>query len=504
MTRRKGLIKILFIALAVLLLAVFFAGCGEYKPPENTGGKPVTPVEPKPPVNPTDPDENYFTVTLTHYDGSPFTSADYSEITELQAQWTEVVDGNNRAQVYRAPFDKNGVAKIAFVNSEFKVTLVTTEAFSKTYTYDPNPARPERRDELVTYRDKQDVTVPMYALKSFGDKRYMNMGGKPAPYYLLSQTGAYSCTLTSEEDKQMFMYLPQLSGEYSFMTLIDVTADEINPIVDLHNGTSQYISDYPAVIQDDGGAEGGYTKNVWLKYQLTPDEVGNVMIFNLHSESEKPDTYPLTVNFIFERDGEFTKRDDYPDATPVSVTEDFSKTPNTPGGTFRFLGAVVPDGGGMKTNTRHILDERNVKYYNPADGGDGYYYFINSATGDFYRNEDGTVNPQYRLYAALRRRNEVHDEFTNPDLAKMLHYVSEKAGKPAYNYAAFVTAYTGHCNGNGVYPVNAELKTFLQRWAVSQRYFNDGNGIAEWPAPEGPGYNSDEDSQWMYACGLYS
>ena len=149
MTRRKSIIKILFIALAVLLLAVFFAGCGEYKPPENSGSNPnlpSNPVDPNPPVDPDDPEADYFTVTLTHYDGSPFTSADYSMITEIQAQWTEVVDGNNRAEVYRAQFNENGVARIGFRNSEFKVTLVMTERFASAYTYDPNPARPERMD----------------------------------------------------------------------------------------------------------------------------------------------------------------------------------------------------------------------------------------------------------------------------------------------------------------------------------------------------------------------
>ncbi|MDE6849951.1 MAG: hypothetical protein K2J54_01360 [Clostridia bacterium] len=515
MTRRKSIIKILFIALAVLLLAVFFAGCGEYKPPENSGSNPnlpSNPVDPNPPVDPDDPEADYFTVTLTHYDGSPFTSADYSMITELQAQWTEVVDGNNRAEVYRAQFNENGVARIGFRNSEFKVTLVMTERFASAYTYDPNPARPERMDELVTYRDKQDVTVPLYALKSIGELRYMNIGSVNTGYYLLNETGAYSYTLKSRTDKQMFFYNPQLLGEYSFMTLIDVTADEINPIVDLHRGQAgAYVNPTPELTQNDGGAEGKYTKNIWLKYQISEDEVAggslNCLMFNLYSESEKPDAYPLTVYFIIERDGEFTRPVE--ESVTVPVTEDFTKTPETPEGTFRFVGARIPkkDGAGYETNTQHILNEKHVKYYDPESGGDGYYYYINVSTNDFYREADGTVSAQYRLYAMITGNNQVHDMFTNPLLARGLNWVTGSSGVTK-NYYDFITdrikGYSGHVNRDGAYPVNAELRQFLQDYAVSQRLFNDGNGFAEWAAPDGPDYNSDEDSQWLYACGLYS
>lgn len=511
MTRRKSIFKILIVALAVLLLAVFFAGCGEYKPPENTGDRPDVPVipdDPNPPVDPDDPETEYFTATLTHYDGSPFTSADYPAITEVQAQWTEVVDGNNRAEVYRAAFDTKGVARIPFRNSQFKVTLVMTERFSKAYTYDPNSARPERRDELVAYRGKQDVTVPLYALKSLGEVKYMNINNVNTSYYQLRDTGAYSYELKSRDDKQMIFYTPQIQGEYSFMTLIDVTADEVNPLLDLHDGIpGAYVNPTPRIRrQDDGGAEGKYTKNIWLKYQISADEIGGgSLMFNLYSESEKPDAYPLTVCFILERDGEFTRNPG--ESTPVPVTEDFTKTPKTPEGTFRFVGASVPNGSGIQTNTQHILNERNVKYYDPADGGDGYYYYINSATNDFYREEDGSVKAQYRLYVMITSGNAVHDAFNFPLLARGLYWVVGSSGEMK-NYYDFITdsvnGYSGHVNGDGAYPVNKELRQFLQDYAVAQRLFNDGNGFAEWPAPDGPAYNSDEDSQWLYACGLYS
>ena len=179
MFRRKSIFKILSVVLAVLLLAVAFAGCGEYKPPENTGGS--TPVTPKPdkPDDPGPSDEEYYTVSLVFREvkkvtekdengkdvekeesvETPFTVVNYPAITRLQAQWTEITDG--RAEVYRASFDKNGVAKVSGLAGDFNVTLVLTDDFKTEYTYDPHPARPERRDELVATRLKKEVSVAL-------------------------------------------------------------------------------------------------------------------------------------------------------------------------------------------------------------------------------------------------------------------------------------------------------------------------------------------------------
>lgn len=535
MTRRKGLLKILYAVLAVLLLAVCFAGCGEYKPPANSGGNtPVTPVDPENPVTPV---EDGFTVKLVFRDvlkykdeegndveelvETPFTSLNYSLITRLQAQWTEVTDG--RAEVYRASFDKDGVAKIRELDGDFNVTLVLTGDFNRKYCYDPNPydrVKDEPSDDLVASRYKKDVTVPIYEIKSMTkSKQPMHFAnGTSFYYYTLTETGAYSYELNSNDDRQFFMFAPTLQGEYSFMTLMDVTADEINPIVDLHTGSSQFISPTPYVVQDDGGTEGNYTKNVWLKYQLAENEVGGVMIFNLHSQSEMPDAYPLTIYFIFERDGEYTRP--RIESTPVPITEDFSKTPSKPAGTLELAGDSSLFGNTPDAGTRkgvHILNQKKVRYNDPARGGDGYYYYINPETDDFFRDGDGKVVAQYRLYAVITEpipvlANEdaegkpVPTALNNGQLAQNSYYWVQGVDGTFKNYYDFIMGMNGYAyysqfNPDGAYPVNAELKQFLQDFAVSQRYFNDGNGFAEDSA--GAGYNSDEDSQWLFACGLY-
>ena len=43
-----------------------------------------------------------------------------------------------------------------------------------------------------------------------------------------------------------------------------------------------------------------------------------------------------------------------------------------------------------------------------------------------------------------------------------------------------------------------ELAEFLQKFAITQRYFADGDGWAE-----RSGIDAYEDSQWLFACGYY-
>lgn len=64
-----------------------------------------------------------------------------------------------------------------------------------------------------------------------------------------------------------------------------------------------------------------------------------------------------------------------------------------------------------------------------------------------------------------------------------------------------VLGYADFVNGNGVVPVTPELKDFFQRFSVSQRLFNDGNGYAETAEPK---VDALEEDQWLFACCYYS
>ncbi len=66
--------------------------------------------------------------------------------------------------------------------------------------------------------------------------------------------------------------------------------------------------------------------------------------------------------------------------------------------------------------------------------------------------------------------------------------------KQALGYADFV-------NGDGLVPITPELKEFFQKFSVSQRLFNDGNGYAEQYAS--PTVDALEEDQWLFACCYY-
>ena len=61
--------------------------------------------------------------------------------------------------------------------------------------------------------------------------------------------------------------------------------------------------------------------------------------------------------------------------------------------------------------------------------------------------------------------------------------------------------YADWCNADGVVPVTEELAEFLQKFAISQRYFADGDGWVETNSRKS--IDAYEDSQWLFACGYY-
>lgn len=63
-----------------------------------------------------------------------------------------------------------------------------------------------------------------------------------------------------------------------------------------------------------------------------------------------------------------------------------------------------------------------------------------------------------------------------------------------------VFGYNDFVNSDGAVPVNKEVHDFLQKYAVSQVLFMDGDGWAETGSPP---YESTENDQWLFACGYY-
>jgi len=60
--------------------------------------------------------------------------------------------------------------------------------------------------------------------------------------------------------------------------------------------------------------------------------------------------------------------------------------------------------------------------------------------------------------------------------------------------------YASIVNSDGAVPVTEELRDFLQKYAINQAMFMDGDGWAE--RADNP-YQSTENDQWLFACGYY-
>ncbi len=471
MAKRLNIVKKFLYLPAVFALALAFAGCAEYTPPTGDGGgnnpSVTDPEEPQSPVTPSE-EEDGFTVSLEWVaidaSRSDFTKSDYSKINSLQAQWTDKSTG----EVFRASFNDDGVASAADLDGDYAVTLVTVP---DGFTYNPNI--------YAVSNDAKAVAVTLYQLSP------ASSGGnyQGTPYYQINTTGAYKVTLADADDSVMFYFKPSRQGSYTLESLVDITANEINPILEIRYGNlPAYMNPY-GTKQDGGGSENTYTKNFKWEYGIYGDEVGNGLIFIISSEARNADAYGsdgMELCFILDRDGDFTRGDN--DYTVVEAAEDFAKWENdgnkapTPSGTFIYC-------ANRPGVVNHILDQTAVKLYAEEDGGDGYYHYYDALTGEY-----GAL-----LYAKIDGSCEVLEGgFTNPLVT--LYNVN------GYDYRAFVSAYVAHCNDDGCYPVTEELRVFLQNFATYQRYFDDGNGWAE----TNTNYNSDEDSQWMFACGYYS
>lgn len=469
----KSTLKRLTLVLCCALLSFSFAACsGTYVPPQ-TGGT-LTPSTPSTPSDPSDDATDVFTVRLRTLTSSTFPLNGY----KLTAYWTE----EETSAVYSADFDSDGVATCSGLDGDYRVTLSTLPSG---YTYDSNAY------EADNY--SKETRIVLYDLSSGT--------GKGTGWYdevcALASTGFYRATLTKSNyiEGVHYMFTPTVQGEYTIESMIDTTNNELNPILDVYNGNSNYVGSLLAT-QDDGGASNTYTKNFKWTIQIDARHVGNSFLFCVRATALTESMFPINVDFKLERDGEFAiQKTEYVLMTP---THDFDAAAAT----------AFDDAVGGFTYIAHYnsakdkyLDGSIVAYSDPKNGGDGYYHLCT-------KDEDGNVvSWGKKIYAKLNQDNEIlvtdsRSGFLDSQVS--VRFLSNAEQDSSYseemffNYQEFITTYASHVNGNGVYPVTKELKIFLQRFSVSSRYFNDGNGFAEGT------YSSSESNQWLFACGYYA
>ena len=434
------------LALTLILLLVFtLAGCTSYKPPIIIDD----PYEqdPNPPggTTPPNPDEELvFTVTL-YSEGKRF-----SPDVTFYAQWTS----EDKTEIVNAPFNALGVAETKGLDGEYRVTL---SGLPDDYTYDPNG--------IYVDNDHRDVDIellPIIATKNNGTDYYTDC-------IEVDKLGTYRHTFNAKNERAWFRYYPTVQGKYIIESWVDVTENEVNPVMVYYVGTRSYVNlDYPAGTFDGGGTSSTYSKNFKFELELSRSMVGNVWAFQLYADCKGE--YPINIDFTIKLVGDYSGTDETYDVV----------LPNGP-----YLN-TRPDGRWTYnySDNNKVLDGSRFKL-NPDDG---FYHLYDE---EKYA-QSGGWGPM--LFAKLNKDSEVFaadgDGFANP-LVRLRF-----GGK---DYYTFMNTYFEYCNDDGAHPVTQELKDFLQHYASSQSLFSDGESLAEIFL----GLTSAEEDMWLFGCGYY-
>ena len=446
--------KKIFILTLILLLVMSLAGCGTYKPPIITDNPYDNEENNTPPgggttsPNPDDEEERVYTVTL-YSEGRRF-----SPNVVFYAQWTS----EDRTEIINSPFDALGVAKTTGLDGEYRVTL---SGLPDDYTYNPNGIFVDNEN-----RDVNIELLPIIETKNKGTDYYTDC-------IELSKLGTYRHQFNARNEKAWFRYYPTAQGKYVIESWVDVTENEINPVMIHYAGTSHYVNlDYPSGTYDDGGTGSTYSKNFRFTLELSGSMVGNVWIFQLYADCKGE--YPINVDFTIRLIGDYSGTDEV--FEPVLPNGPF-KTVN-PAGIWTYN---YSDNGNVLDSSRFKLND------------DGFYYVYNE---EIYA-DNGGWGPM--LFAKIKKDAEAMNYsednsdsggFTNP-LVRL-----QFDGK---DYSTFIKTYVKYCNREGAHPVTQELRDFLQHYATTQALFSDGESLAE----TNYGLIAAEEDMWLFACGYY-
>ncbi|MBE7088387.1 MAG: hypothetical protein E7370_02530 [Clostridiales bacterium] len=509
--------KKLFLNLIAVLLAFtcIFAGCGEYKPvtpggPTDGGITPGGPTDGgTTPGGDNQEDLETFSVSLIYNDGTgyvPFATLlrDPDSVSTIQARWTdgfttkvanfanetdepaspeegeegEEVEGEEEAE----PTITATKASVSGLDGDYKITLAN---LPKGYTYNPNIYR-------ATNINK-DIEIEIYRPTEPNTKRN---GDGPYNCIEITRTTLYSITLESAQQKVYFEYMPTGNGEFSVESWVDTTANNVNPKIDVYHGSAVFKV-YDRTI-NDGGAENSFTKNFRHEVAAAEEQIGSVFTFAVYADIRSSDevSYPVTVTFLLKREDDFAIE---PYGTKViNATEDFAEAPNPEGA--ELVDAWDQIGGvNMLINDNYALCD------------DGYYHRVT-------RDLNGNITEVKELLfvhitstVIIWQDNAEYgypDNFATIESAgnknlTVYYKIEKEDGTETFfgeNHKAFIeNQYASFVNNDGLYPVTEEMQIFLQKFSISQRLFNDGNGLAE-----SYGLDSGEYDQWLFACCYYT
>ena len=497
--------SILAVLLALCILSATVA-CGEYhgplQRPDESRGEEDTLEEQGTGGEDTD---TSFSVSLS-LNGEPYIPL---EDEPLNAQWT---DGFS---FHAATFDENGKASVDGLDGDYQVTL---SSVPQGLAYNPNV--------YTADNENRHITIELYEItktRGDGDDLYRCIS--------LSDPGVYQVTLNSANHAVLYEFIPRENGQYSVESWVDVTANDVNPLLDVYIGSVAWKQF--AYTQDDGGTVSRYTKNFRHEVKVADENIGNAFTFGVKCDS-KDGKYPITVTFVVQFNGGFSWNRTA--ATIMVPKENFQHAPEYDPNKYEFVGADIPVGNfNLFKGDRFAL--------NPEDG---YYHLVDEATGaptgpilfakvsqpcrffddafttlEYHGNKALTVSngtENYKLFiegwSAMMSTGQSMDmgyfcatdcpcwtsgacpgacvEGCENCTAQCTPCPEEVIGKPGY---------ADYCNSDGCYPVTEELKEFLQKYSISQLLFRDGQGFVE-TNPSLQAFATERD-QWLFACGYY-
>lgn len=472
-----------------------------------------------------------FTVTVK------INGQNYSPRININVYWS---DGFS---IHAAPLSKQGVARIDGLDGDYNVTL---SAVPNEYTYDPN--------NNPTTNDNRNIVIELQPIN-----RLSGSGTGIYDCYKFSKLGVYSAVITEKCDKGadsgggvFFEFAPQTNGTYTIESWIDVSADNINPYIDVYGGNPQYK--WYSKTTDDGGAVGSYTINFVHTVEIADENISTsgggqaTYTFAVKAES-KNGKYPITVTFAVKRNGGFEYGSNrYEKSTAVSTFDfsNFNKADHEYDDNYYKIS--YPEYLLEGTTNVYVLDKSRFKL-----GSDGFYHVYDE---EKYASTDGFGPILYaHVKSACRFLNtsfyniEYVDETTTHNAALTVGGVNYKhfieghdrlatlglidggsyyctptcpchQGKPKTDWLCAegcmqcekncrncpeeligFKGYQYYSNSDGLAPVTEELKEFLTRFSAAHRYFYDGEGYME--TNDTRPLQAYADSDWLFACAYY-
>ena len=450
--------------------------------------------------------------------------------------------------VHAAPLSKQGVARIDGLDGDYNVTL---SAVPNEYAYNPN--------DCIATNENRGVVIELFPI--------IQISGAGTGIYSchrINQVGVYSAKITEKCEKGsdsgggiFFEFAPPESGTYTIESWVDVTADKINPYVDVYGGNSQFK--YYVKTTDDGGAIGSYTINFIHTVEIADEHFSSsgggqaTYTFAVKAQS-KNDRYPISVTFAIKRNGGFNIEQTWEKSTAIPEFDfsTFNKADHeysdseyklsTPEYLLPGTSAYVFDDRLFKLGDDgfyHLYDEEK---YAQTDGWGPIIYahitsacrFLDACTQIEYRNGEtinsaltvGGVNYKHFIegYTALSTYGAVsknggsyycnadcpcHTYDANDESTWRGWACTEACNEPGCADCRKIPVelvgfegYQAYANSDGLVPVTEELKTFLNRFSKANQYFYDGEG---WIENNNLGIRIDAypDSEWLFACAYY-